>query len=565
MEELNTERKIEDKSVSKHYQNGLKYHNQMGFTEKWPEFERFLAGDQWPAPTERTKGLPRPVFNLISYIETHKKASVIGDAVKMIFSSEEIGEIGIDPEIDIAMQGADTFTKFAETTWDRIDQDELNDELIMSASNIGTGILHYYWDNNLTGGLTLKYKGDFEGEFLDPANCFFGDPQCNKVQKQPYIVVAKRELVENVKAIAKDNGVPDMYIELINEDKDVNDRLYDAAKFEVEDVGKVTVLTEYFKKNGKVWFKKVCNNILVVPETDTGLTLYPIVVMPWKKRKECIYGIGDTEGLIANQKGVNFCLAMMLLSQQQVGWPKLLAKPGALKQTITNTPGEVLTDYYVGDGDGIKYMNVGSFSSNAFGLVDTFINVTKDLNGANDASMGIAPGADMSAQAIALLQKSAGVPLEDIKKHFYRCMKDVGRVWEDMWKCKYNIPRNIKVRQDGSEVMQEFKGTDYADYGMELKIDIGPASTYSEFSAQGTLDKLYDKGVIDTIKYLKYSSRNAVPFKSELIKELQQIQNSAMGTDVTGIPGGSGEVNLMNENQLEGYGVPEVSEPNINI
>lgn len=556
------ELKFEDKTTSKHYQNGIKYHKDMGFYEKWPEYERFLAGDQWPPATERTKGLPRPVFNLIAYIETHKKASVTGDAVKMVFSSEDVGSGEVDYLVQMSMQGADAFTKFAETTWDRLNQDELNDELIMSASNIGTGILHYYWNNDIIGGLTLKYKGDFEGEFLDPANCYFGDPQCNKVQKQPYIVIAKRELVENVKKLAKDNNVPDMYIELINKDRDVNDRLYDAAKHEIDDVGKVTVLTEYFKKDGKVWFKQVCNDILVVPETDTGLTLYPIVVMPWKKRKECIYGIGDTEGLIANQKGVNFCLAMMLLSQQQVGWPKLLAKPGALKQTITNTPGEVLTDYYVGDGDGIKYMNVGSFSSNAFGLVDTFINTTKDLNGANDASMGIAPGADMSAQAIALLQKSAGVPLEDIKKHFYRCMKDVGRIWEDMWKCKYNIPRNIKVKEDGRDVMMEFLGSDYKDYGMELKIDIGPASTYSEFSAQGTLDKLYDRGAIDTIKYLKYSSRAAVPFKTELIKELQEIQMTAMGD---GVHGANGDMNLINENQLENYGVPEVSEPNVNI
>lgn len=552
------ENQFTDKKLSKHYKNGLQYHQEMGFYSKWPEYERFLAGDQWPAPNERTKGLPRPVFNLISYIQMHKKAAVMGDAIKMVFTSEEFGESEVDEELDTAMDGADKFTKFAESAWEKLEQDKLNDEMIMSASNVGTGILHYFWDNSITGGITVKYQGDIRGEFIDPANCFFGDPQCTDVQNQPYILISSRELVEKVKTLAKSNGIPDTLIGLINEDKDTNDQFYDGAKHEMADMGKVTVLTEYYKKDGKIYFKKTCNDVAIIPETDTGLTRYPIAIMTWRPRKKCVYGIGDTEGLIANQKGINFCLAMMLLSQQQTGWPKILAKPGALKQTITNSPGEVLTDYYVGDGDGIKYMNVGSFSANTFGLVDKFIDLTKDLSGANDAAMGIAPGADMSAQAIALLQKSSGVPLEDIKKRFYRCMEDVGRIWEDMWKVKYNLPRKVRVRGEDGEEMMQFTGTDYAKAPMSLKIDIGPTSTYSEFSSQGTLDRLYERGDINIITYLKFSSKTAVPFKSELIKEIEkQMQNQIP------IGEGSGSMEMINQNQLEDYGLPEINEPNI--
>lgn len=553
-----------DNVLSKHYANGLKYHKSMGFYEKWPEYERFLAGDQWPAATERTKGLPRPVFNLIAYIQTHKKAAVMGDSIKMVYTSEEIDEAGVDPLIDNAMNGADKFTKFADATWERLDQDKLNDEMLVSASNCGTGILHYYWNNTIKGGLTNKYIGDFEGEFIDPANCFFGDTQCTDVQKQPYILISHRELTKNVIEAARKGGVPETLVSLINADKNTNDELYDAAKHEMEDMGKVTVLTEYYKKNGNVYFKKVCNDVVIVPETNTMLTRYPIAVMTWRPRKKCSYGIGDTEGLIANQKGVNFSLAMMLLSQQQTGWPKLLAKPGAIKQQITNAPGEIITDYYVGDGDGIKYMNTQSFSANTFGLVDKFISLTKDLNGANDASMGIAPGADMSAQAIMLLQRSAGVPLEDIKKRFYRCVEDIGRIWEDIWKTKYNLPRKVKVTgEDGNDAMMEFTGTDYKDAPMSLKIDIGPASTYSEFTAQSTLDKLYDKGAIDTVTYLKFSSKTAVPFKTELIKELEnQMQVSIDGGALDGASGGNMEM-LDNSQGMPEMGISEVKEPNI--
>lgn len=541
MEEI----KFTDKTLSKHHKNGLQYHQSMGFSEKWPEYERFLAGDQWPAPTERTKGLPRPVFNIIAYIQTHKKANVMGDSIKMIYSSEEEEEFGVNSEIDTAMEGADLFTKFAEKTWERIQQDKLNDELLISASNCGTGLLHYYWNQNITGGISTKYIGDFEGEFIDPANCFFGNPQCADVQKQPYVLITHRELLSNVKEIAKANGVPEHLMELLTEDKNVNNELYDSAKHEMGDMEKVTVLTEYYKKNGSVYFKKVVNDVLIVPETDTKLTLYPIALMPWRPRKKCIYGIGDTEGLIANQKGINFSLAMMLLSQQQTGWPKLLAKPGAIQQTITNTPGEIITDYYVGEGDGIKYMQTGSFSAQTFGLVDKFIELTKNLSGANEAAMGEAPGADMSAQAIALLQKSAGVPLEDIKKRFYLCMEDVGRIWADIWKNKYNLPRRIKVDNDeGNAEMRDFLGTDYKNSPIHLKIDIGPSTTYSEFSAQGTLDRLYDRGAIDTKLYLKYSSKTSVPFKENLLRELEAMgEQNMMQEEVPGIlPEGSGYI-----------------------
>ena len=115
------ETQFTDKKLSKHYKNGVQYHQRMGFTEKWPEYERFLAGDQWPPPTERTKGLPRPVFNLISYIQMHKKASVMGDAIKMVFTSEEFGEVDVDEELNTAMDGADKFTKFAASAWEKIE------------------------------------------------------------------------------------------------------------------------------------------------------------------------------------------------------------------------------------------------------------------------------------------------------------------------------------------------------------------------------------------------------------------------------------------------------------
>jgi hypothetical protein len=42
-------------TIEKQYQDGLQYKKQMGFLDKWAECERFKAGQQWPAATDKTK------------------------------------------------------------------------------------------------------------------------------------------------------------------------------------------------------------------------------------------------------------------------------------------------------------------------------------------------------------------------------------------------------------------------------------------------------------------------------------------------------------------------------
>jgi regulator of protease activity HflC (stomatin/prohibitin superfamily) len=59
---------------------------------------------------------------------------------------------------------------------------------------------------------------------------------------------------------------------------------------------------------------------------------------------------------------------------------------------------------------------------------------------------------------------------------------------------------------------------------MELKIDIGPSSAYSESLMMSSLDKLHDSQEIDTIQYLKYVPNSVAPYKDRLIKELQAQQ-----------------------------------------
>lgn len=519
--------------IEKEYEEGLQYKKQMGFTSKWPEYERFKSGDQWPAATDKTKHLPRPVFNIIDYIENHKVSSVMNENVKMVFSPQESfneEEQEADSELQKATEGADLYTRYSDTTWENIKQDELNEEALESAANIGTGIWHYYWDNSKKGGITVPYVGDIAGETIDSINVFFGNPQNRNVQKQPYIIISSRDTVKNVRNEAINNGVSKEIALQIASDKKTNEEGYDSAKHELSGSDKVIVLTKYWKENGKVFFAKVSSGVTVKPPTDSGLSLYPIVVMQWKRRKKSIFGIGDTEGLIPNQKGINFLMAMQLLSVQLTGWPKLVYKTGAVDPSkINNDPSVPIEDRSPVGQEGVRYLQPGTSTYQADKLLNSFMENTKLLSSAQDVATGDIGKGEMNASAIMLLQKAAGVPIESIKKRFYRAMEDVARIWEDFWKSKYNTTRKVTLKDDeGQEYAADFNGSDYADVPMNLKIDIGPSSSYSEELMMASLDKLYDKQAITLEDYLEFSPKNVVPFKDRLLKRLKERQEQMM-------------------------------------
>lgn len=511
--------------VENEYKEGISYKKQMGFLDKWAEYERMRSGDQWPRITERTKNLPRPVFNIIRRIENHKVASVMNENIKMVFSASEITD-----EESPEYQAADLFTRYADTTWELVKQQELNEEALESASNVGTGIWHYYYDTSKKGGNTLKYDGMICGEVIDPVNFFPGNPQNRNVQQQPYIIITYRDLVENVRKQAKDNGVSNEIANMIKPDSEVTDQAYDMAQQELTTGNKVTVLTKYWKENGTVHFMKVASGIVVKPKTNTNMKLYPLAVMQWERRKQSIFGIGDTEGLIPNQKAINFLMAMQLLSAQQTGWPKLIIDKTLVHQQITNTPGEVINvNSQTGSvGNAIQYLTPPSMPSHVPNLVEAFLSYTKDSAGANENALGEQNTSQLNASAIMLLQKAAGVPLESIKRRFYQAMEDIGNIWAEMWKVYYNTDRMITVKDDDGEEQSEiFNGSQHRDLEMRLKIDIGPSSSYSETLMMTSLDKLFDAGHITLDQYLMFVPKNVIPFKDRLLKSIEEQREMA--------------------------------------
>lgn len=508
--------------VERQYKSGIAYLRQMNYLTKWPEYERFRAGDQWPAVTKNTAHLPRPVFNLIKMVESHKVANVMSEQINMVFSAEEIEDaVPIAEDMDIGQ----LFSRYSTVTWERIKQDELNEEALEVGANTGTSIMHYYWDGDRKGGSKLPWIGEMDGEVLDPINVFFGNPQQRDVQKQPWIIISSRESLRSVQDYAKANGVSAAIAKTIKPDDETNDEGYDMAKVEMSDAGgKVTVLTKYWRDKGEIWFTRTCSGITIKAPVSTDLTLYPLAVMQWERRRKSIHGIGETEGLIPNQKSVNTLIGMSILATMLTSWPKVVYKNGAIDpEKVTNQPGEMIEDRSPpASGDGIKYLAPVVMNGNPTALVEAILGYTRQMTGADEAATGTAPSAQLNATAIMLLQKAAGIPIESIKRRFYRFIEDVGRIWEDFWKVKYNLPRQVTMKNDDNEEFgAEFTGADFADQRLNLKIDVGPSSTYSESLMVQSLSDALAGGHITYEQFLQYAPKPIVPFRDRLLKDLE--------------------------------------------
>lgn len=591
-------------SVWGEYENGLTFQKTMEFNTKFPEFERFKQGDQWPKATERTKALPRPVFNIVEMFVSNKKSNVLNQNIKMVFSSAETGvNSNIDElERNLINEGAQMYTDYAYSLWNELDQDNLNDMCVEDAATNGTGFLHYFWDTSVKGGELAPYIGALRGETIDALNLFVSNPQECDIQKQQWVIISSRVELKVALEIAKNAGISKRKMELITPDEDTEAEGYDTALTEQNDSKKITILTKYYRKDdGLVYFVKVVKGCVIQGETcltparyDTtlieetepvqegfvegenfevevtndvpepnfrGITRYPIAVFNWQRRKKCLWGYGEVEGIIPNQKAINFNVGMMLLSVQDNSWPKLIVKPGALRQSVTNMPGEILTDHYT-SGDGVKYMQPPNFNYMAISLVDKVLDLSRSTSGVTEVATGEQLGANMAASAIIALQNQAKVPIDNIQRRFYRTIKDVGRIWEEFFKTYYSLPRLVTVDEvDGTQRAKEFVGTDYTNVEFKLKIDVGASSTYSESLGMATLDKMYDKGDITVDDYIELAPSNVMPFKETLKKrramEQQMAQQQAMMAQMGGqMPNGMPPVQAMQGVQLPGGGIP---------
>lgn len=529
------------------WQKGLEYQKKLNLKDTCEQCVDFFEGRQWAPATERTKNMPRPVINIIKFIVNGKKANILSSKISMIYKplvyNQEEGET--------ATKGASSFTNFAKHINKEIKQEDLDNQAIADGLKKGTYIYHYFWDREKKTGMA-KFDGGLNGQIIDCLSIVFANPKQKDEQKQKWIIIQSRENIQTLKDIAKKNGITKTELELITADDDT-EKNYNEEEQDGEEYA--TVLTRYFRKNGEVYYTKSTKNMIVQEETpltpDAGkvklqldeegktnedkeavdvdkpeqtnfkMTLYPIIVDSYEEREKSIYGIGEVEQLIPTQKAINFNYAMMQMASQNMGFPKVKVRPNALQgKQITNTPGEVLTDYSPGF-DGISYLNPPAFSNTPLTVSDKLLEMTRTVTGATEVANGEVLGKNMSGSAIVALQTQAKVPIEDMQKRFWRTHEKIARVWEQFFKAYYRFDIPYVVENDNKQQVDVFNGSMYQNMDFETTIDVGPGSAYSESLSINLLEQALQRGDITFDDYIELYPETAMPFKAQL-KEIRK-------------------------------------------
>lgn len=528
--------KTDPGSIYQEYLNDIDYKTTMGFVKKWPEYTRFIEGKQWPAPTDETKHMPRPVVNICDQTVENKRSNILSQQLKMQFRVKEmpVDNEELSQEVEDVAQ---SFTDMAENTWYDILQDTLLKEYTNDAISLGAGFVHYYFDNSYKGGTYKKYIGKMKGEVIDPMDLILGNNQLKpyQLQMQPWFTIKRRRDFNTVVEISKKRGKDWDKIEPDPTNSEETEK-YDSAKVESKNASEVTTYTKYFKKNGEVYWVEVTKNAVVVKETRLSPTeeckfeLYPGDMLGFKRRRKCAYYRSMIEDIIPNQKSLNWGLGMQLLSVQQTAWPKIIAKVNALTQAVTNTPGEILIDNYGGGGDGFKYMQMPNTPNTAPALTQTLLDMTRSVTGVTEVSTGEQIGANMAAAAIIALQNQAQKPNDDYMNDVVASVKRTGEIWEQFFKCFYNIPRVIRTKdEDGQDAFKEFDGTKGRGIEFDLMVDVGPSSVYSESLQVSILDNYADRQWIDKYQHAEYMPKNTLSqgLREAFKKEQEEAQELA--------------------------------------
>lgn len=543
------------------YQNGLTYQQNSGLAKNLPIFVNFYEGKQWAAPTKNTKNLPRPVVNIVKMICRSKKSAILSTPVKIIYKAE-------NESADV-----EKFNNFAAYIQKEIGQEALDKKAIDDGVKKGSYFYHYYWDSEAKGK-DGSQPGGVRCEIIDPLSIFFSNPTELDEQKQKWILIASREDIKSVRAKC-DKGVdPDTIV------ADESNSKYGTIEQEGNEL--CTVLTRYFRQNGEVYWEKATRTTIINKPTplapdiqaiskeygfeedapnnslpdnheiqplttdSTKAYLYPIVVGNYEIREKSIYGLGEVEGIIPNQKSINFNLAMSLLNAQEIAWGKYIVDPNALKgQVINNEPGQVLIDYS-NTGNGIRKMTEQVIQSQPLQLVDTLTQLTRVVTGASEVMTGETLGAGMSGAAIAQLQSQAQQPIEDLKDTFWLVKEKQGKVLAQFFKLYYKEKEftyesvEPKLDELGKPILDDFgqpqeeeveltdifNSADYQGVDFEVVVEATAGTKSSAAGDINALDVLLAKGLISMKTYLKAYPKDALSNKTEILKGIEEDEKS---------------------------------------
>lgn len=548
------DKKITPELVQTEHQKMLGYNTTVNLDETVRANENFFIGKQWEGVD--AKGLPTPVYNFLKQVVLFSVANITTDNIKMQATPLACERTPEDVErvAEIVNKEFDRLFEFNKIP-------NLVREYMRNAAVDGDSCLFTYWDETVDAGFGLR--GGIRTEIVDNMRVGFGNTACRDPQKQPYILIERREMTRDLRRMARDAGNP-RWSDIQPDNESHNTDSYKNSS------DRTTVLLRMWKNHetGTVWACEAAGRVMLREPWDMGLRLYPVTWINWDYIPDSYHGQAMVTGLIPNQIFVNKLFAMSMISLMTSAFPRTVYDKTRIPKW-NNAVGAAI-GVNGGDVSGVaKIIDPAQISPQIAQFIQTSVDYTRQFLGATSAALGETRPDNTSA--IIALQRAASIPSEITKQNLYKSIEDLGRIYLDFMAAYYG-KRKVQVSMPdvGADILA-FAGKDTEeletvlfDYGilndmpMALKLDVGASSYWSEMASVQTLDNLLMQDKITIEEYLERIPDGYIPKRQELIASRKQAAQQQMmqpeGRSTGGTPETGALVDLGQKTPIRGGG-----------
>lgn len=502
------------------YEAGRAYKQRIGLYETVGRNRSFYCGEQW-GESAGERALPKPVFNIVRRVTDYLIGAVAGGRLSVTYSDD--GQLPL-PNADMKerlQKSLAALNQHMIYRWENCHMDRLVYRLLLDAALSGDGVLYCYWDRE------QGPSGDIRTVVWDSCELYAADMNRADIQSQEYLILAGRESVAAIRREAAVHGATQDVISRIKSDarSAFEGRGGRMPELEDEEQAKATILLKFWKQDGVVWFEKSTREA-VICRVKTDMHLYPVAYFNWMPTYGGFHGTSPVSGMIANQKFINRAYAMMMKHMTDTAFSKVIYDKSRIPEW-TNEVGEAIAAVGGNLGDAVQVVGTGTMQEGYMTLIESAINVTKEMMGATDTVLGSAQASNTSA--ILALQEASRTALAQVCTAYQQCIEDVADIWADLL-CATSPDQAWLPLEDPKGKRLEQVDFDLLRHCLfRARVEVGNLTQYSASGTQNTLQQLLNGGHITLKQYLEQLPSGILPMRGQLIAQLDAAQREKGG------------------------------------
>lgn len=516
-------KELKETEVWQLYQRGKSYLYMMNVYSDTDKNHRMYNGNQWEGL--KIKSIEPVQLNFIKPVVKYKVAVINQNLWGIVYNPDNFEE----DFRDTASQLCKLLNLKAANIWEKDRMDIKIRKISKEAAINDEAPMYLRYDNDKKMPISEK---------ISKNDIYYGDENNSEIQTQPYILIRQRKSVIEARNLAASEGVPKEELEKIIGDNQTWEEAGDQAKYEVDD--KVTIITKFYKNNGKVYYTMATRYLDIIKDENSGLTRYPIAHMLWEDKEGSARGEGEVRNLIANQIEVNKTLMRRALVAKQTAYPQKIVNVDAIENpSAVDTVGGTIKVKGKQVEDVKKMFAITQpmqMSSDVELLQNDLIKTTRELAGAGDITTGAVNPETASGKAILAVQNASQQPLVEQMASLKDFIEQISLIWLDMI-ITYNpnglILQDKSINQiTGEETITPIKVNEEALTKLKasVKIDITPISAYDKYAQELSMENLLKGGWFSPQKigqletYAEALPDNSTMPKQQLLELIKKVK-----------------------------------------